>query len=135
VLDAVAEKEDTAKKRLLDLIGGVLVLFRTHIKAARLMYAVHYGPTQSVPEFRFDEIHTKFNDTVLALVRQGAASGEFATDDPEVMMWAILGAVNLYIEMELCHPERSLREEGLSKVLDLIFRGVRPMGMESRGAK
>jgi AcrR family transcriptional regulator len=135
VLAGVAELGGTAEARLRALIGRVLVLFRTHIKPARLMYAVHYGPTRSVPEFRFDEIHTRFNDAVLTLIRQGMASGEFEPSDPEVMMWGILGVVNLYIEMELCHPERSLGEEGLLKVLDLIFLGVRPKGTESRGSK
>ncbi len=135
VLAGVAEMGGTAEERLRALVGRVLVLFRTHIDAARLLYAVHYGPTRSVPEIRFDEIHTQFIDAVLALILQGTASGEFAPEEPEVMMWAVLGAVNYYIEMELCHPERSLGEAGLSKVLGLIFRGVHPRGVESGGSK
>ncbi len=40
------------------------------------------------------------------------------------MTWAILGAINVAIEVQLWHPEQSTGRKGLVRVLKLIFEGI-----------
>jgi hypothetical protein len=45
----------------------------------------------------------------------------------EDMTWAVIGAINVAMEVELGHPEMEemkLGREGLGRVLNLIFQGL-----------
>jgi hypothetical protein len=39
-------------------------------------------------------------------------------------MWAVVGAVNVAMEVELCHPKQSLGRDGVRRVLELVLEGV-----------
>ena len=54
----------------------------------------------------------------------GERRAEFRAGNVPDMTWAIIGAVNIAIEVELCHPELSIGPEGLARVLELIFEGI-----------
>jgi TetR/AcrR family transcriptional regulator len=90
------------------------------------MYAIYYGPPQGAPFFDFDAYHLKFQEAVRELVTEGMRTGEFRKGDGDDMTWAVVGAVNVAIESQLCHPEHGLCKEGLARVLDVIFDGIRP---------
>lgn len=135
-LSATMELDGTAREKLTHLFLRIYALIRKRIQAARLMHALYYGPPQGAPEFECDRFHTLFRESVLSPVKQGIRDGEFAaeTDEQtaETMMWALLGAMQIAMEMELCHPDKSLCEQGLRRVLDWIFRGIRHETMEGR---
>jgi hypothetical protein len=57
-------------------------------------------------------------------VEEGIRKGEFRKGDAEDITWAILGAVNVVMEVQLGHPEMGLGSEGLARVLNLIFQGL-----------
>jgi hypothetical protein len=40
------------------------------------------------------------------------------------MTWAILGAINVAMEVHLGHVELALGREGLARVLKLVFQGI-----------
>jgi len=40
------------------------------------------------------------------------------------MAWAVIGAINVAMEIHLGHPELQLGREGLARVLKLIFQGI-----------
>ena len=62
------------------------------------------------------------------LVEEGVAGGEFRPGRTDDMAWAIIGAISITMEVELCHPEPSLGPEGLPRMLQLIFRGIEAPG-------
>jgi TetR/AcrR family transcriptional regulator len=124
LLDAFRDEQGSVTERLLRLSDQVFSLFMDNIGVARLMYSIYYGPPQGAPFFDFDAFHFKFHDMIQQLLEEGIRRGEFRKENPEEMTWGILGAVNIAMELELCHPERGMGPEGLGHVLALIFHGI-----------
>lgn len=92
------------------------------------MYAIYYGPPQGAPFFDFDAYHIKFQDAIRRMVEEGVRKGELRKGDAGDMTWAIIGAVNVAMEVQLCHPEVGLGKAGLARVLDVIFAGIAAEG-------
>jgi len=46
-------------------------------------------------------------------------------------MWAVIGAVNVAMEVELCHPPQSLGRDGVRRVLETVLEGI---AMKRKGA-
>ena len=117
-------EQGSATERVLRLSDQVFSLFIENLEVARLMYSIYYGPHQGAPFFDFDVYHLKLQDTVRQLVEEGIRRHELKKENPEDMMWTIIGAIHIATEMELCHPEWGLGWKGLHRVLTLIFRGI-----------
>ena len=114
----------SATQKLLRLCDRVYTLFMENVKLARVMYSIYYGPHQGAPFFDFDAYHLKFQKAVRGLIQEGIRKGEFKRRNPEDMTWAILGAINVAMEVHLGHVELALGREGLARVLKLIFQGI-----------
>lgn len=125
LLSAARAEQGAAGERILLLCDRLLVLLMDNMDVARVLYAIHYGPSQGTPAFDCHIFHFKFRDAVRELVSEGAKKKEFRSGSAEDMTWAVLGAVNIAIEVELCHPELSLGREGLRRVLTIILEGLR----------
>jgi len=135
LLEDPGEESSTVVKRLSVLSDRVYTLFREKIGLARLMYSIYYGPPQGAPFFDFDAYHFKFQAAVRRLVEEGIRRREFRRENPETMTWAVIGAVNTAMELELCHPEVSPGRKGLSEVLAILFRGMAPGPKAGKGAR
>lgn len=134
LIDASCRMGGSAAGRIRSLCGGSFDLFRGNIEVARLMYAIYYGPPQGAPFFDFDSYHFKFQDAVRRLVEEGIRGGEFRKGDAVDMAWAVIGAVNVAMESQLCHPEIALGKEGFGRVLDIIFDGIAAKGRSGTAA-
>jgi AcrR family transcriptional regulator len=135
LLDAARNEVGSPSERLLRLSDQVFCLFLEKMEFARLMYSIYYGPHQGAPFFDFDAFHFKFHDMIQQLVEEGIRRGEFRKENPEEMTWGILGAVNIAMELELCHPERGMGREGLGHVLAVIFQGISANKGEKKGER
>jgi AcrR family transcriptional regulator len=124
MLESALRETGSARQKIVRLGRRVADLFRAHIGVARVMNSIYYGPPQGAPPFDFDSYHTKFREAILGLVKEGVEGGEFRPGRKEDMAWALIGAINIAMEVELCHPELSLGSEGLERVLHTIFRGI-----------
>jgi len=113
-----------AEEKLLRLCDQVFSLIVEKIDVVRLMYSIYYGPPQGAPFFDFDAVHLKLYESILRIINEGIRKREFRKGRSEDMAWAILGAVHIIMENELCHPERELGHDGLRRILDLAFRGI-----------
>ena len=118
------EDRATVTQTVLGFCDRVYSLFMEHVKVARVMYAIYYGPHQGAPFFDFDAYHRKFREAVRRLIEEGIRKGEFRKGNPEEMAWAIIGAINVAMEVHLTHPEWALGSEGLARVLKVIFQGI-----------
>jgi TetR/AcrR family transcriptional regulator len=114
----------TATERLLRLSDRIFSLFMENIEVSRLMYSIYYGPPQGAPFFDFDNFHFKFHDKIRQLLNDGIRGGELIRKNLTEMTWAVIGAINIAMEIQLCHPEKGLGKEGLNRILTLIFRGI-----------
>ncbi len=125
LLDTSRVEKGKVSDKILALCDRLLILLAENMQLAKVIYAVHYGPPQGSPSFDCNIFHLKFREAVHGLIKEGITRGEFRRNDALDMAWAVLGAVNIAIEVELCHPELSLGREGLVRVLGLIFEGLR----------
>lgn len=110
--------------RVLRLCDRLYSLFMEHVKVARVMYAIYYGPHQGAPFFDFDAYHVKFREAIQRLIEEGIRKREFRKGNSGEMAWAIIGAINVAMEVHLSHTDWGLGREGLARVLELIFQGI-----------
>ena len=113
-----------ARERLFGLCLRAYGLIVENIDAARVMYSIYYGPPQGAPFVDFDAYHQRFREAVLVILREGVRDGEFRRVDLNDAMWAVVGAVNVAMEVELCHPLQSLGRDGVRRVLDIVLEGI-----------
>ena len=114
----------SARERLFRLCLMAYDIFIENLDAARVMYSIYYGPPQGAPFIDFDAYHRRFQEAVLQVLGEGIRGGEFRRVNPHNAMWAVIGAVNVAMEVELCHPPQSLGRDGVRRVLDLVLEGV-----------
>ncbi len=114
----------SARERLFRLCLRAYDIFLENIDAARVMYSIYYGPPQGAPFVDFDAYHHRFQEAVLQVVREGVRDGEFRQVDLHDAMWAVIGALNVAMEVELCHPPQSLGRDGVRRVLEIVFDGI-----------
>ncbi len=132
VLDESARGAGSARARLTTLGGRTLALFDAHIDVARLIYSIYYGPPQGAPAFDMDRYHLRFQEVVLRMVEDGIRRGEFRRGNADDMAWAIIGVVNMAMELRLCHPERAFGRDALERVLNIVFSGMTADGRSAR---
>ena len=123
VEEAVLEA-GSAKDRLFRLCLQAYDIFVENIDAARVMYSIYYGPPQGAPFVDFDAYHHRFQEAVLQVLREGIRDGEFRRVNLADAMWAVIGALNVAMEVELCHPQQSLGRAGVRRVLELVLEGI-----------
>jgi TetR/AcrR family transcriptional regulator len=114
----------SARERLFRLCLMAYDLFIENLDTARVMYSIYYGPPQGAPFIDFDAYHHRFQEAVLQILREGVRDGEFRRVDLHDAMWAVIGAVNVAMEVELCHPKQSLGRDGLRRVLETVLEGI-----------
>jgi AcrR family transcriptional regulator len=124
LLASTPEERGTATARLLRFFDRAFSLFLESVQGVRIMYAIYYGPPQGAPFFDFESYHFRIQQMIRRLVEEGIRRGEFRRGNVEDMTWAILGALNVAIEVHLGHPEASLGRQGLARTLGVIFRGI-----------
>ena len=132
LLQTFSGEPGTASQKLLRFCLEVYSLVKENIEAVRMMYAIYYGPHQGAPFFDFDSYHHKFQQALRGLVEEGIRKGEFRRGQAEEITWLVLGAVNVAMEVDLSHPEMSMGQKGLTRMLELIFRAISP---DPRGLK
>jgi TetR/AcrR family transcriptional regulator len=124
LLDRARKEIGEVKTRILRFSEQVYQLFLDQIEVARVGISIHYGPAQGTPFFDFDAFHLKFQQLIEQLIREGIRKGEFRKGNVTDMTWAILGAINVAIEVQLWHPENSTGCRGLVRVIRMIFNGI-----------
>jgi AcrR family transcriptional regulator len=124
LLDSSRGQQRSVTETLLRLSDQIFSLFMEKIEVARLMYSIYYGPPQGAPFFDFDTYHLKFQAAIRRLVKEGIRKREFHKGNAENMMWAIIGAVNVAMEVRLCHPEMGMERKRLVRILRLILQGI-----------
>lgn len=124
LIEELERMEGSSRERLFWFTDKIFTLADANIEQVRLMYAIYYGPPQGAPFFDFEAYHQKIQQSVQSLVIEGIGAGEFKDMDAEEIMWAVVGALNIAIELRLCHPERDLDSAGLVRILGVIFKGI-----------
>jgi len=135
LLNALRSQRGSTTERLLRLSDQIFSLFMENIEVARLMYSIYYGPPQGAPFFDFDTYHLKFQDAIRRLVKEGIRKGEFDKGNANDMVWAITGAVNVAMEVRLCHPEMAIERKRLARILKLIFQGISAQRSKQEGKR
>lgn len=128
LLDGSRKEHGSVIEKLLHLSDQVYLLFMENIEVAKLMYSIYYGPPQGAPFFDFDAYHLRFQEAVRSMIKEGIRGGELPKGNVEDRMWIILGAVNMAMEVNLCHPEMAIDRKGLARMLHLILRGLKQEG-------
>ncbi len=114
----------SARERLFRLCLRAYDIFLENIDAARVMYSIYYGPPQGAPFVDFDAYHHRFQEAVLQVVRDGVRDGEFRQVNLDDAVWAVIGPLNVAMEVELCHPPQGIGRDGVRRVLELVLEGI-----------
>jgi AcrR family transcriptional regulator len=114
----------SARERLFRLCLRAYDIFIENIDAARVMYSIYYGPPQGAPFVDFDAYHHRFQEAVLQVVREGVRDGEFRRVNLDDAVLAVIGPLNVAMEVELCHPPQSIGRDGVRRVLELVLEGI-----------
>jgi TetR/AcrR family transcriptional regulator len=125
------------REKIVTLCDRLYALSEENLPLLRLMNAIYYGPPQGAPLIDFDSAHFKFQGLVKKLVAEGMRKGEIRKGRADDAMWAVTGALNVAIEVSLCHPEMAIGRKGLARILNTVFDGLEPgrkPGPESRRA-
>jgi TetR/AcrR family transcriptional regulator len=127
----------SARENLRTLCGKAYDLVLENLKVVRLIHWVFYGPRQGSPTGSVspEAFHDLFEEAVRRLVERGIREEEFDLHPREAVVYAILGAFSLAIELEMAAPERSIGKNGLYRLLDVVFEGTaktRRGGQEKR---
>jgi TetR/AcrR family transcriptional regulator len=123
------------RERILHLCDRVYSFTREHLSLVRVMYSIYYGPPQGAPPFDFDASHRAFHTIARKILEEGISKGEILPVPIEDAMWTVVGALNIAMEVDLCHPEQSLGREGLRRILNLVFDGIAAPGRPILGEK
>ena len=114
----------SARERLFRLCLRAYDVFLENIDAARVMYSIYYGPPQGAPFVDFDAYHLRFQEAVLRVVGEGVRDGEFRRVNLDDAVWAVIGPLNVAMEVQLCHPQRGIGRDGVRRVLELVLEGI-----------
>ena len=114
----------SASERIEGFLLGIYGLFEKKKAWVRLINAVFWGPAQGIPPFDFETFHNKLRDVISEIVTEGIASGELREAEPGDVTLALMGVLSFNMNLTLAHPELGLGDEGLRRVLDLIFTGL-----------
>lgn len=138
IVDETLLEEGSARERLFRLCLRAYDIFLENVDAARVMYSIYYGPPQGAPFVDFDAYHHRFQEAVLQIVRDGVRSGEFRRVNLNDAVWAVMGPLNVAMEVELCHPPQGIGRDGVRRVLELVLEGIatdrKPDGEKWRNA-
>jgi len=134
LVDETLHTGGSARERLFRLCLMAYDIFAENIDAARVMYSIYYGPPQGAPFVDFDAYHHQFREAVLQVLREGIRDGEFRQVNPHDAVWAVIGALNIAMEVELCHPPQSIGRDGVRRVLEIVLEGI-AMDRKANGEK
>jgi AcrR family transcriptional regulator len=124
LVDETLHTGGSARERLFRLCLMAYDIFAENIDAARVMYSIYYGPPQGAPFVDFDAYHHQFQEAVLQVLREGIRDGEFRRVDLHDAMWAVIGPLNVAMEVGLCHPRQGIGRDGVRRVLELVLEGI-----------
>lgn len=134
-LAAPLARPASARERLLVLCDRAYTFHAAHLPLVRLMYAIYYGPPQGAPPFDFEATHEAFQRLTAAIIEEGIRSGEIKPIPVPEAVWAVIGTMNIAMEVDLCHPEQSLGREGLARLLNSVFDGIAVPRHAHRGVR
>ncbi len=123
----------TARERLARLCLCAYDDFVMNLPLARVMYSIYYGPPQGAPFVDFDAAQRQFQDSITRVLEEGIRRGEFRGGNASDMMWAVVGAVNVAMELELCRPSQSVGRKGIERMLEILFGGIARRKGEAKG--
>ncbi len=135
VIQDSLQAQGTAAEKLLGLCDRVYSLFMENVRVARVMYGIYYGPQQGAPFFDFDSYHLEFVSAIRSLIEEGIRRKEFQKKDAGEMAWAVVGAINVAMEVHLGRTELEFGREGLSRVLRIIFEGISAKPRRGKGER
>lgn len=132
-IESAMREEGTSRERLERLCLHAYDDFVRNLSLARIMFSIYYGPPQGAPFIDFDAAQLRFQECLVQVLKEGIRSGEFRKGDPVDRMWAVAGAVNVAMEIELCRPGQTIGRAGISRMLDIVFEGIAGSGVKGKG--
>ena len=132
-IESAAREKGTFRERITRLCLRSYDDFVRNLPIARILFSFYYGPPQGAPHIDFDAVHLRFQEIVTGLLKEGIRGGEFRRGNPVDMMWAVAGAVNVAMELELCRPGQSIGRGGIVRMLGIIFDGIAGDGRGAPG--
>lgn len=124
VVSRLAAFQGKSRERVIRFCQGIFDGVAENLSLVRLIYAIYYGPPQGAPLFDYDQFFNRMLEIVRTIVEEGMEKGELRQADVTVVTWACIGTLNIAMEEQLCHCEPRITRETMTRMLDLVFRGI-----------
>jgi len=126
LVQGLREVEGSPWSRVKALCLGVFGFCEERRPLVRLAYSIYYGPPQGAPEFDFDVYYFSLASAVEELVAEAVAAGEMRDVPVRETAFAVFSILDTAMELALNHPDRNPTAKGLERLLDILYRGLRP---------
>jgi TetR/AcrR family transcriptional regulator len=125
ILEAsVPDPYEAADAQICKFCAAIYDFTVQRMDVVRLSYSVLFGPPQGSPPFDFNAVHDEVIASIRRFVRFGVESGGLRGAEEGDITLAVLGALNVALELAMVHPELNPGREGLERVLDVVLLGV-----------
>lgn len=116
----------SVRERVAQFCAGVLDSCILQLPLVKLIYSIHYGTPQGAPAFNLEQNYDRILDAIKGLVEEGIAQGEIRSGNVQDIVWTIMACLSLAIEEQLCHSNPRINVSTMSRMLDLVFKGIAP---------
>lgn len=116
----------TVRTRVAALLQEIHALFKENVPAVRVAHALFFGPREALPPFDFGRFERVLTGAIRRLAEEGMQSGELRRLPVEDVAVAINGILEACTDQELAPNARRLGDDGIVRILDLIFDGLVP---------
>lgn len=116
----------TARERIARFCFAMFDIVAEHADFVRVIHAVFYGPPQGAPAIDFTAFHRHHVESIRRLVQEGIAEGAFRRVPVESATHQYLAVMHYCLDAQVCDIPDPPGREGLAKMLDLVYDGLRP---------
>jgi len=117
----------TVRMRVAALLQEIHALFKENVPAVRVAHALFFGPREALPPFDFGRFERVLTGAIRRLAEEGMQSGELRRLPVEDVAVAINGILEACTDQELAPNAPRLGDDGIVRILDLIFDGLVPI--------
>ena len=117
--------DGNVRQRVIYFCENVFDTTVQQLPLVKLIYSIYYGTPQGAPPFNLEQYYDRMLQVISTLIQEGIVTGEIRPGDVNDMVWAALACMSIAIEEQLCHCNPRLDRAAMTRMLDIVFDGLK----------